>query len=89
VYAKGEVTYRALPLPDRVQRDPDDAVTAALAFRDYMKKRHSVRQYDARPVPEAVIAACIAAAGTAPSGIRRRMLPFPKSPNARNQCPRS
>jgi iodotyrosine deiodinase len=68
VYAKGEVTYRALPLPDRVQRDPDDAVTAALAFRDYMKKRHSVRQHDARPVPEAVIAACIAAAGTAPSG---------------------
>jgi iodotyrosine deiodinase len=33
-----------------------------------MRKRHSVRRYSAQPVPEAVIAACIAAAGTAPSG---------------------
>ncbi len=68
MYRKGEVKYEALPLPDRVQRSADEALTAAEAFRDYMKKRHSVRQYSPRDVPEAVIAACIAAAGTAPSG---------------------
>lgn len=68
MYRKGEVKYEALPLPDRVQRGADEALTAAEAFRDYMKKRHSVRQYSPREVPEAVIAACIAAAGTAPSG---------------------
>ena len=68
MYRKGEVSYQALPLPDRVQLAADSSVQAAEAFRDYMRKRHSVRQFANTPVPEAVIAACIAAAGTAPSG---------------------
>lgn len=68
MYRKGEVSYLPLPLPDRVQLPDADALTAAETFRDYMKKRHSVRQYSTRPVPEAVITACIQAAGTAPSG---------------------
>ena len=68
MYRKGEVSYQPLPLPDRVQLDGDAALAAAEAFRDYMKKRHSVRHYSARAVPEAVITACVQAAGTAPSG---------------------
>lgn len=68
MYRKGEVSYQPLPLPDRVQLDEDASLAAAERFRDYMRKRHSVRDYSPRPVPEAVIAACIAAAGTAPSG---------------------
>jgi iodotyrosine deiodinase len=68
MYRKGEVTYQALPLPDRVQRDDAGALVAAEDFLAYMRKRHSVRDYSTRPVPEAVIAACIGAAGTAPSG---------------------
>lgn len=69
MYRKGDIAYEALPLPDRVQRAPEDSLAAAEAFLGYMRRRHSVRDYDpARPVPEAVIAACIAAAGTAPSG---------------------
>ncbi len=68
MYRKGEVSYQALPLPDRVQLEPAEALAAAEGFRDYMKRRHSVRQYSSRPVPEAVIAACVQAAGTAPSG---------------------
>lgn len=68
MYRKGEVSYQPLPLPDRVQLDPDTSLAAAEQFLAYMRKRHSVRDYSTRPVPEAVIAACIAAAGTAPSG---------------------
>lgn len=68
MYRKGEVTYQPLPLPDRVQMAEADAVAAAEAFRDYMRKRHSVRHYDRRPVPEAIITACIEAAASAPSG---------------------
>ncbi len=68
MYRKGEVRYQALPLPDRVQKDDAGALAAATDFLAYMQKRHSVRDYATRPVPEAVIAACIAAAGTAPSG---------------------
>lgn len=68
MYRKGEVSYQALDLPDRVQLPETEAVAAAENFRDYMRKRHSVRQFSERPVPDAVIGACIAAAGTAPSG---------------------
>ncbi len=68
MYRKGEVKYEALALPDRVQMPDDQAQTAAEGFRDYMRKRHSVRQYSLRPVPEAVVTACIEAACTAPSG---------------------
>ena len=68
MYRKGEVRYQALPLPDRVQKDDAEALAAATDFLAYMRKRHSVRDYATKPVPEAIIAACIAAAGTAPSG---------------------
>ena len=68
MYKKGEVQYQALPLPDRVQLDPDDAIVASTAFRDYMRKRHSVREYSDKDVPEQVIRACIEAAVSAPSG---------------------
>jgi nitroreductase len=68
MYRKGEAAYRPLPLPDRVQKPEAQALADAGAFRDYMRKRHSVRQYSTRPVPEAVITACIEAAATAPSG---------------------
>lgn len=68
MYRKGEVTYQPLPLPDRVQKPDDLALADAQAFLAYMKKRHSVRQFSPRPVPQAVIETCIATAGTAPSG---------------------
>ncbi len=68
MYKKGEVHYEPLALPDRVQMDPGDSLAAAQAHLAYLRKRHSVRQYAPHPVPEAVITACIQAAGTAPSG---------------------
>jgi iodotyrosine deiodinase len=66
--AKGAVSYQPLPLPDRVQMDDAASLAAVIAFRDYMRKRHSVRHFDTRPVAEDVIAACIATAASAPSG---------------------
>lgn len=68
MYFRDQVSYEPLPLPDRVRLSDADALTAAETFRDYMKKRHTVRDFCPDPVPEAVIAACIEAAGTAPSG---------------------
>lgn len=66
--ADAPLRYQPLPLPDRVQLAPEQALDAAERFRDYMRKRHSVRDFTPDPVPRAVIEACIAAAGTAPSG---------------------
>ncbi|MCC5985590.1 MAG: nitroreductase family protein [Rhodobacteraceae bacterium] len=68
MHAKGTTRYTPLPLPDRVQKPDDVALRDARAFRDTMRKRHSVRDFDPRPVPESIITACIEAAGTAPSG---------------------
>lgn len=68
MYRKGEVTYQALPLPDRVQVPPEESLAQAEAFRDQMRKRHSVRRFSSDPVDEAVIRACIETAAGAPSG---------------------
>jgi iodotyrosine deiodinase len=68
MYHKGEVRYQPLALPDRVQMAAEPSLAAAESFRDYMRKRHSVRDFSSEPVAEAVIAACIATAGSAPSG---------------------
>ncbi len=65
---KAEVSYRPIALPDRVQLPPANSLSAAIAFRDYMRKRHSVRAYAPDPVPREVITACIEAAVSAPSG---------------------
>jgi nitroreductase len=40
----------------------------ARAFRELMARRRTVRTFDARPVPRALVEDCIAAAATAPSG---------------------
>ncbi len=68
MYREGDVSYHPLPLPDRVQKPVAEALADVTAFADYMKKRHSVRQYSHQPVSEAVITACIATAASAPSG---------------------
>ena len=64
--------YRPLPLPDRVQKPDPEALAAVRAFRDDMRKRHSVRDYATRPVPEALITLAIEAAASAPSGANRQ-----------------
>lgn len=68
MYHRDKIGYRPVPLPDDVSLADDAALAAAGRFRDYMRKRHTVRDFRADAVPEAVIAACIEAAGTAPSG---------------------
>jgi nitroreductase len=44
----------------------------ARTFFDHASRRRSVRHFSARPVPREVIADCIRAAGTAPSGAHRQ-----------------
>ncbi|MGB0900369.1 nitroreductase family protein [Halocynthiibacter sp.] len=63
-----DIKYEALDLPDRSDMDDAQMQAAAQAFAQFMTERHTVRDYSDRPVDEAVIAECIRAAGTAPSG---------------------
>ncbi|SPH16691.1 Coenzyme F420:L-glutamate ligase [Defluviimonas aquaemixtae] len=76
MHIKDEIGYQPLPLPDRVRLTDDTALRAAEAFRDYMTKRHTVRDYRPDSVPVEVIAACVAAAGTAPSGANQQTWHF-------------
>lgn len=64
--------YRPMPLPDRVALPDDRALAAARAFRDHMRKRHSIRDFRPDRVPREVIEACIETAGSAPSGANRQ-----------------
>ncbi len=66
------MTYKPMPLPDRVQMDADASLQSVREFRDFMRKRHSVREFSADPVASGVITACIEAAGTAPSGANQQ-----------------
>ena len=48
--------------------DPDTMKARASAFYEEVKRRRTVRDFSARPVPLEVIEDCIRAAGTAPNG---------------------
>ena len=62
------MAYDPLPLPDRQERTDAEMIARAEAFHDEIRRRHTVRDFSDRPVPRAVIEACLRAAGTAPSG---------------------
>lgn len=47
-------------------------VERARSFRDEVRRRRTVRHFSPEPVPEAVIDACLEAAGTAPNGANRQ-----------------
>lgn len=49
-----------------------EALDKASAFHTTMATRRTVRDYDTAPVPQALIEACIATAGTAPSGANQQ-----------------
>lgn len=65
-----------MTLPDRVQKPDAEALEVVRAFRDYMRKRHSARDYSSRQVPEALITMAIEAAAIAPSGANHQLWHF-------------
>jgi nitroreductase len=63
---------RTIPLPDQRCLSDEASLRAAREFDALMQLRRTVRVFDSRPVPRAVIEHCIAAAGTAPSGANQQ-----------------
>ena len=68
MFARANITYEPVDLPDRLDYSAEQSLAEASAFHDRMKQRHTVRDYADRPVSKDVIEACIRTAGTAPSG---------------------
>jgi nitroreductase len=60
--------HDALPLEDFVEYPQDEMQERANAFYQDLKRRHSIRFFDDRPVPIEIINDCLRTAGTAPSG---------------------
>lgn len=61
-----------LPLNYPAAGSDEELLRRAVDFSEQMARRRTVREFDPRPVPRAVIEACIAAAGTAPSGANQQ-----------------
>ena len=60
--------YNPIPLPDFCELPVEKMRANAHAFYEEMKTRHTVRDFDARPVPRDIIEICLRTAGTAPNG---------------------
>ena len=74
--------YTPIPLPDRFDYTDEETRFHALSFMNFMRKRHTVRDYSDRDVDRGVIEDCIAAAGTAPSGANHQPWHFVAIRNA-------
>ena len=61
-----------IPLPDPRRLDADEMRARAEAIRDELELRRSVRDFSSADVPREIIEACVAAAGTAPSGANKQ-----------------
>jgi iodotyrosine deiodinase len=61
-----------IPLSEYQEYPPADMIARAQAFAEEMSRRRTVRDFAERPIPAGVIEACIAAAGSAPSGANRQ-----------------
>lgn len=68
MFAKEKMSYKALPIPDRMDYTDDEALIRVQDFREFLGKRHSIRDFSDRPVPREIIEHCIMTAGSAPSG---------------------
>lgn len=60
--------HPAQPWPGHPPLDDLERIARAEAFRDHLRTRRTCRAFAPTPVPRAVIAAAVEAAGTAPSG---------------------
>ena len=63
-----DFNFDPIPLPHRQALDPEESLQRAVAYYDFIRQRHTVRDFTEQPVERAVIEACLRAAGTAPSG---------------------
>ena len=51
MFARNTLSYKPKPLPNRMQLSDPEMIAAARAHLAAMRQRHSVRDFDPRPVP--------------------------------------
>lgn len=55
MFAKQDLKFDPIPLPDRIDMSPEDMLKAASDFLAHMRKRHSVRDFTEQPISQTVI----------------------------------
>ena len=60
--------HDALPLSDYIEYPQDEMKSRSADFYNDIKRRHTIRDFSDRDVPQEIIENCIRTAGTAPSG---------------------
>ena len=68
MFIKKNLKYQKLPLPHKVSMSDFEMMSSIESFREYMLKRHTVRDFSKRSVDFAIIQKAIQIAGSAPSG---------------------
>lgn len=68
MFARENLKFDALPIPDRIEKSDAEMQSAAQAYYDTMRKRHSIRDFSDRSVDRDVIENCILTVGSALSG---------------------
>ena len=68
MFSRKNLSYEALSLGNRSVPSDEDMTAAAAAHLEVMRQRHSIRDFDTKPVPRQIIEDCIQTAGLAPSG---------------------
>jgi iodotyrosine deiodinase len=64
--------HEAIPLTDFITLDEAEMRAEAQKIHTSLARRHTIRSFSDKPVPQDIIASCIAAAGTAPSGANQQ-----------------
>lgn len=60
--------FDPIPLPQRQPLEDEESLREAQEYHEFIRTRHSVRDFAPTPVSRSLIEACLRAAGTAPSG---------------------
>ncbi len=68
MFARENIEYQGIALPFFHDMTDEEMQMAALDCYEFMRHRHSVRDFSARPVPRDIIENCVRTAGSAPSG---------------------
>ena len=55
MFIKKNLEYQKLPLPDKVSMSDFEMMSSIESFREYMLKRHTVRDFSKRSVDFAII----------------------------------
>ena len=66
------MSYLPIPLPDRLRMSEELTETVSSNYLNYMRKRHSVRDFSREPISDRVIRNAIAVAASAPSGANQQ-----------------